>query len=410
MAIGTTRCPTCGGLFSVDSGMAMQHVRCPHCGEDIFLEGVDGPVSAEPDATDSSSAEGVPPPENTTSQYKWGRLFIRLVRWIAILVLAVGVFRMAECWLKMQREIRLAREKLPSSTEVRHLVEAQQALVESYDDMVGVLTLSKEGVPKFGIGAELSTGGFMFNEYLDSAADVEESLAELGNLMENVREIKGIFNDTLQRYAPKARGSNSSSSSGPSRPFAKAKTSSKRITFRSSRRSQYRFYALLEESQRRNDVERAIGLARELSANDEVGTNDKIEPLLQHILGIFFPSSLEYSVGKGPENTTPRDLPQKPAEPAINAKVGRLKELLQSLQYGWAIDSQIADVSSGLDDFSRRHRICAEETKDAIARCASAIFWAIVVHLAIAFGCLVFADYLRAHFDMADSLKTGRGI
>ena len=132
MAIGTAICPTCGARFSVDSDMAMQHVQCPNCGEDIFLEGVDGPASAGTGEAGSSTAKGASPvSDGETSHYRWGRLFIRMVRWIAILVLAVGVFRMAECWLKMQREIQLARERLPSSTEVRHLAEAQQALVRS---------------------------------------------------------------------------------------------------------------------------------------------------------------------------------------------------------------------------------------------------------------------------------------
>ena len=411
MAIGTAICPTCGARFSVDSDMAMQHVQCPNCGEDIFLEGVDGPASAGTGEAGSSTAKGASPvSDGETSHYRWGRLFIRMVRWIAILVLAVGVFRMAECWLKMQREIQLARERLPSSTEVRHLAEAQQALVESYDDMVGVLTLSKEGVPKFGIGAELSTGGFVFNEELDSTSDVEESLEELGNLKENVREIKRIFNDTLQRYAPKARASASSSSSSPSHTHARAKTSSRRTTFRSSGASQYRFYTPSAEPQRRDDLQLAIGLAREMSRNGEASTNDKLEPLLKHILSVFFPSFIEYSVGNGPESAPSRDLPQRPAEPAINAKVVRLLGLLLRLQEGWAIENLIAEVENGLDDFRRRHRICAEETKDAMARCAGGIFSAIVAHLAVALGCLVFADYLRAHFDMADSLKLREGI
>ncbi len=47
MAIGTVVCPNCGGRFSVDSGMSRRNVRCPHCGESIFLEGVDVKPSEE---------------------------------------------------------------------------------------------------------------------------------------------------------------------------------------------------------------------------------------------------------------------------------------------------------------------------------------------------------------------------
>ena len=87
MATGTVQCPNCGGQFRVDSGMAMQHVQCPHCGEDIFLEGVDGPVSAGTGEAGSPSAKGASPvTDGETSHYKWGRLFIRMVRWIAVLV------------------------------------------------------------------------------------------------------------------------------------------------------------------------------------------------------------------------------------------------------------------------------------------------------------------------------------
>ena len=47
LAIGTVVCPNCGGRFSADSGMSRRNVRCPHCGESIFLKGVDVKPSEE---------------------------------------------------------------------------------------------------------------------------------------------------------------------------------------------------------------------------------------------------------------------------------------------------------------------------------------------------------------------------
>ncbi len=74
MAMGKTTCPTCGSLFQVDSSMVGQNVRCPWCGEEIYMEGVDEPQEA-PDGVLHSPApatalEATPanPPPPTPSQ------------------------------------------------------------------------------------------------------------------------------------------------------------------------------------------------------------------------------------------------------------------------------------------------------------------------------------------------------
>ena len=68
MATGTVQCPTCGGQFSVDSSMAMQNVRCPHCGESIYLEGFETePQEARDGGTDGQEIGDDAPQSDMTS-------------------------------------------------------------------------------------------------------------------------------------------------------------------------------------------------------------------------------------------------------------------------------------------------------------------------------------------------------
>ena len=47
MATGLATCPTCGKNFNVDSSMVGQSVRCPWCGEEVYMEGIDAPIETQ---------------------------------------------------------------------------------------------------------------------------------------------------------------------------------------------------------------------------------------------------------------------------------------------------------------------------------------------------------------------------
>ncbi len=160
MAVGTAICPTCGKSFSIDSSMVGQHVACPWCGEEIYMEGVDAPLEVDvpmgiprqfPSATNTAT-ESIP--RNDTSRLSkpsdaaaataavplfdtdgnTARLILGQPLKIVVLVSVVVVAVVAGCWMALRRGPRNDGEDEPAPSEIHYFAENRDAPIESQAD------------------------------------------------------------------------------------------------------------------------------------------------------------------------------------------------------------------------------------------------------------------------------------
>ncbi len=353
------------------------------------------------------------------SRYFFGRLYILLSWLLALGVLIVGV---VFSW----RAIADTRSKLNELPDKYRQSEINKKLNRCGSDLVGefnnVVTLLG------GSGQVNRSGEFdgfrlqeadrklppPFNLACESLRDVQESRQMLNQYKKQLEGIRSSFRGYFEQLlnALQRGGSGRAARSGNT---GRSEAAAPARIVLSTGAVRLRFYA--SESEQKNNARILLELLEQLrkarlgSGNTVSRECSSAEAVTDFILRRLFSRQDNTTLVRGTNRTASNanvERDETERETTVSQEElyrMRVELLVNELSENWRIDGVMAQMETLLDEMNHALRQITAERRALNRQLSDALLKLWLKILAVAFGILVTADYLRAHFDTADTLR-----
>lgn len=442
-------CPHCNNELSVDTSFQGLDVTCPLCNKDFVVPQRNTPPSQKLNlrlpsqqkkpantanqAAEQSSAPSTPPPASTQpaagqmnkqpkgllKDYIWGRLYI-LLSWILALLVVLG--GLTEIIKKLYRPFEYRSEAFSEvkSKQVPKLVEKQKEFQSDYSNIAKLVMMGNNDKAKFKFTQDLATPPGFFNEKLLTTGDVQESKKILALYEEKITKMSDIMHLHFSTQYKKLQGIyNKGNALNLS--WTKKTAANKSSALHLSFGNDANFY-----DDTRNNVSKEISAIKELlyqlkpKKNSSLRHQNELKKIMD---GINFIekhlNSKEKDITIGRNNSTGAREERKTVKVGedqykmekeyladLIIRLGRLTSSSHKNYYRWSISHEADKLEASLN---AHEELIEEINKNFKKQLKAALLdsgFILLIALLSAFMLLVFADYLRAHFDSAVSLKS----
>ena len=389
----------------------MKNIKCPKCGASLQLENEEHsttdvltcPVCNENFSLSQSLGE------QSKSKYRFGKLYIRLCRFVAVIILILCLAYTIWSLFQTFNKARMGREKLLADAKREsekvdndYLLKKLKGVAKTYESMTGLL-----GTNEFvTLPDSIVLRTIAFPESLASSEDLNKALAELGKIQNDIAEIKKLFSEAIKKNLQALARQNSQTSQTIRRP------SSNGTMKMTSGEVIRELYKASFESKLKSFLEEMVIYTKTVASNPEANERTRQEMIkLQQQLNIILNNYIS-RLG----TTISRRSPSAPQTRNNKLKYDFKDELdiLSTIPLvittNFKIDDEIKDFLKELDE-AKEHlknsedlqRRAKEVFRDTIIEGIVKAIGKFMAELFAVFLILVFADYLNAHFDIADN-------
>ncbi len=401
MALFRFSCPSCQTPLEAQTQWRGMELTCPTCGNRVRV----------PDASDSGPAFPDGSDETPRSRYVFGRLYITLSRIIALLLF----FGAAGIMLLQLRSTRQSQAELaPDPAVVTALIRQQNRIVADYNSIARRLS-GRSGDAGSGFrGVRLSSDAFRwkhpFNELLTSEEEVGESIAAVEETREKVAALQKLLHNYLLENLAALR--ERLGVSDATTPAGGGATSAINLSLQQTSpifkpeveeflrtRAGQLVRSEFDGIQRNSSSSTLVRQARNWLAfwkylDAELLTRDPESSRIGGLSGNFPKAEVEAAESRASEHER--------AVLKLSTSIANYIARGTGNSPRWLIEEQLDQLENDLNDYQAKCRAAARQSRKlwsdfaihCTANCA-------VTFLAMLF-LLVIADFLRAHFDMAD--------
>lgn len=402
-------CPQCDVALQVEEEWAGQAIECPNCAAQVTVPEIQNEEESEEAAIEE---EEPPAPSRKPSkkQYIWGRLYICFSGILAVFVLvaALGFF----VWNGYQtaRDIKL-KGLYPDPADAAALVGVQNDFLKKYDDTINLLSTRHEGISYFGASlSALPNVAEIFNEQLNTPERVQQSIDTLAKYQSNIQKMKEIFQGFFRKELAKVEREFPSTVAAPVPRKQGMPKRTRGIT--SNITSVSSFYSPGSVMEKRDRLKDYLNSIARMKQNNVL---KRVRPEIDSIQNFFLFMSTNFLAGNQKDHfggiysnvSAPAAQPSARQERIDSGAY--LKSLLTVALYSLSDDWQLDAASNLLEKTLTAYK--AGLSKKEMERKAlwTTYFSGTVAQLfSVLFFCfmiMVIADYLKAHFDMAEAVK-----
>ena len=399
-------CPFCRTELMVSSELQGQQGECPNCQHSFLL--APSPVGdelAEPE-NEAVSQRG---------NYRFGRLFITVSRVLAVLAVLGGLFQAASHFTAVYKKSREFHNHM--SVQIPDLIEQQQNFVEEFSRFTSVLLtkVHRSNETGFSFPADIATVPETFDYRLENLSQVEQSLRAVASYRERIELISSTMTEELlQTIEPfKAEEDESSTPATPVRINPRKRATGINLNLDSG----FSLYVIAPDEVIQLLQRFAARELRDPEANKTkiASSMTKLSKYLNYIDNNLIGRGTSIRTGKGEiSSSLPEELPvsgnNKPSQDSqLYAALASTLETLSSPYNNdtplWRIAEKLDQLEQQLDERRQSFESFSSARAEAIKTGLLDGGLGLLFFIIIAFLVLVFADYLRAHFDLADNLR-----
>lgn len=428
-----TNCPHCGVVLEVQQAWIGMDVSCPECGSSFTIQAPTSSPDAEKNGTsvlkekcigisdklkqklqkkssNTATADNTTPPK---SQYPWGRLYIAIARFIAILTLIAAIYAICDTFNKAFTARRDLLENLSGKSAAVN--EKQQAFQQHFNDLAEIVLTGNHSPAKFKFPTDLPATQNSFNESLMTLEEWQESDDTAKEYMAKLQTITNV----MERYFESSAGKiDRKLRQGDSLKFKEIKGQKKNTSLSMRMKKDIDFYSLTPDELReiisytRENIKRLSGSEAVKDVKNEFQSLEK---------GLDF---IDLTLCAKEKNMHIRG--KKTEESIQNRSIGQdryawEKEILTLIRQNlnilytydkaynnhfiWQLTAELAELQSALE----KHQIHIIQTRAKIKDIFTSAFklsaCILILALFVSFLIMVFADYLQAHFDSSDTLR-----
>lgn len=407
-------CPHCNVNLQAEKEWAGQIIECPNCSAQVTVPEPPNEIIPPEAETEGQKifADSSSPRKSAGKQYIWGRFYICFSGILAILILLVTIGTLIWNGYRTAESVKL-KNLYPDPATAAKLFQEQNKFLKKYDDTINLLSTPYNGVSYFGQAlSSLSNVSELFNEQLDSPESVKSSLQTLAKYQENILKIKTIFEDFFQKEIAKMEREfpERTSSTTPDRRTTIPQRT-KGIT--SSQTTMASFYipsAVREKKDRIKIYQERLFMMRKQNSYRQLFPHiSSLERFLAFVNANLLAENQTESFGGIKSNVSnPAQRSQENKnEQEIAASRVKIYFIFASNVLGgdWELEAASRKLQKALDDYeSELSRKEMERKSLWTAYCSGSAIQLLVI-LFFCFMIMVIADYLKAHFDMAEALR-----
>ncbi|MBQ8754340.1 MAG: hypothetical protein IJZ19_04870 [Lentisphaeria bacterium] len=398
----TTSCPHCKAEIQAETDWIGLEAACPTCGKNFRIS-----------APTRSKISKIMSFFDFRKKYFFGRSFVGISWVVALIFLLFSIFTIIMKIQQRANEVRTMENLWNNSNEKRKYIkdiqDLQKSLLDHYSKSVNALTkrqnVQKASVKPFDksskkkpltpegltITNDLTHANCYFNEDLISSADIEESISSLKTMKGKIEQLHEIFyHQIIAKF-----DSNSGTFS------VKRKTQGKGLRLGEDDNG-YDFYP--ETPDMKEYITKLQEVLKKNTSDQKIKTAPELEKLKRQLLFLKkylfrhkgntinlqgIRSNIDASAEFGKENLWKKEL----------------YSVLLRLNEGWNIDISYKLLDKELKLYLERQTEKEEEFEEAWDGCRRdciyLFFKEFLFALLISFMIVVFADYLKAHFEMA---------
>ena len=398
----TTSCPHCKAEIQAQADWIGLEAACPTCGKNFRIS-----------APTRSKISKIMSFFDFRKKYFFGRSFVGISWVIALIFLFFSIYTIIMKIQQRTDEVRIMENQWNNSNEKRKYIkdiqDLQKSFLDHYSKSVNALTkrqnVQKASVKPFDksskekpltpegltITNDLTHANCYLNEDLISSADIEESISSLKTMKGKIEQLHEIFyHQIIAKF-----DSNSGTFS------VKRKTQGKGLRLGEDDNG-YNFY--LETQDMYDHIKGIQRSLKDKTSDQEIKTAPELEKLKRQLL------FLEKYLFRFKANNI--ELEGLTSNIEASADFGKndlwkkeLYSVLLRLNEGWNIDISYKLLDKELNLYLERQTENEEEFEEAWDRCRRdciyLFFKEFLFALLISFMIVVFADYLKAHFEMA---------
>ena len=411
-------CPHCNVNLQAEKEFAGQVIECPNCSAQVIVPAPESPdelnePAPEPQVEEEKSAD-LPPPRKSGKQYIWGRFYICFSGILAVLMLIVTIGYLIWNGYRTAQIIKL-KNLYPNPEKAAKLVQEQSKFLKKYDDTVNLLSTPYDGVSYFAQPLSVLPGvSDLFNEQLDSPESVNSSIQTLAKYQANILEMKTIFEEffqkeiaTMEKKFPERKRS-----SGKSVRRTSVPQRTKGIT--SSQTTMASFYTPNTVREKKNDIKKyreMLTLMRQDNSYRQLFAHiSSLERFLAFVNANLLAENQTESFG-GIKSNVSNPAVQRSQEKKSEQEeaVSRVKIYfifaLNAFGEDWELETISRQLEKALNDYEAELIKKEMERKSLWTTYCSVSAIQLLVILFFCFMIMVIADYLKAHFDMAEALR-----
>lgn len=344
------QCPYCRTKFSVDEEFIGQETECPSCNKNFRIK-----------ANVLSRIQLF-----TAQTYCWGKLYITISRCLAIAIIFSAFIFICIRWLANNHANNVTRQSM--AAEYKKLDNSRITLHQQYIDLFTILSYRDSGIiltDKYKpdkIYAELKSGSLSPTLMINS----------LKNFHSIMQEIQKLFYTNLQKHTEVLRENKSSS-----REILCLK---EKIRFIATR-----LYCKNNTSKKHRSDTFTIKIR-----------NSSFQPP-------FYAADISETISRIQQilNNYSRQNSSSFKEEAID----ELENLFGKLTNDWCITHSYSTLEIELELLLKKQKKQEEDMRETQLRLAAISVGIFIVAMLLSFNILVAADYLQAHFDIADNTR-----
>ena len=409
-------CPNCNVNLQAEKEWAGQVIECPNCSAQVTVpvpELQDSVNSPETETKTEEKPSAPPPRKSSGKQYIWGRFYICFSGILAVLMLIVTIGYLIWNGYQTAQNIKL-KNLYPDPGRAAKLVQEQNKFLKKYDDTVNLLSTPYNGVSYFGQAlSSLPTVSELFNEKLDSPESVKSSLRTLAKYQENIRKIKTIFETFFQKEIAKM-DKKFPERTRTTTPVRQTTIPQRTKGITSSQTAMVSFYTPGSVREKKNDIKRyqeMLSLMRQNASYRQFFPHiSSLEQFLTFVNANLLAENQTESFGGIKSNVSSpavqRSQEKKTEQEEALSRV-KIYFIFASNAFGgdWQLDTASEQLQKALNDYESELARKEMERKSLWTAYCSASAVQLLFILFLCFMIMVIADYLKAHFDMAEAVR-----
>ncbi len=410
----TIYCPHCGAKLEVPGEFVLSDFECPVCSgliEKIHSESIEQ-ISAQAhqnkikENTSSAVTDDRQSPEEIRQYYLWGRRGIKILRFLSVIMLLCGVFFSWSLWRNYKFQTALLPEKSYLKTVAPELKILEKELCSEFLNIVTLLKgkgqINANGkLDGINLAAEDCRLPGAMPPQIDSLRKVHQAGSILADYDNKLKRIKHAFQKSFG-VLPFAGKTVDFQMLMPEENFSG-------IVVHTTGNYQH-FY--LQETAKNQLLKSLLPVAEDLADEplERVRGRWSQSDIRQFSAAVdfaarrLFPSGSFTTVINGNTHQV-RNNNDSPAVP-LAEKLSLLSDGVKDLSEGWLLDETLLNTGKLLDDIEGKIRSMNLQTdklqRDLLADLVG--LWIVILLTALVM--LIAGDFLQAHFDQADLLRS----
>ena len=408
-------CPHCKVNLQAEKELAGQIIECPNCSAQVTVPEPQNEIITPETETEEQKIISDSPSSRKSAgkQYIWGRFYICFSGILAVLMLVVTIGFLIWNGYQTAQSIKL-KNLNPDPAAAAKLVQEQNKFLKKYDDTINLLSTPYNGVSYFGQAlSSMPSVSELFDEQLDSPEAVKSSLQTLAKYQENIQKIKNIFEEFFQKEIAKMERKFPERTAN-TKPVRTATVTQRTKGITSSQTTMASFYtpsSVREKKDRIKRYQEMLFMMRKQNSYRQFFSHiSSLERFLAFVNANLLAENQTESFGgirSNVSNAAIEHSQKNKNEQEVAASRVKIYFIFASNVLGddWELEKASSQLQKALDHYETELTRKEMERKSLWTACCSVSAILLLVVLFFCFMIMVIADYLKAHFDMAEAAR-----